>query len=83
MIERIFLDDWDFAAIQFKSKPPMMVERAVCSIKSSEDNSTLVVTMQGSKHPVEPNKTCTVEHHLLKEDINTVSYFTESRIKSL
>lgn len=83
MIERIFLDDWDFAAIQFKSKPPMMVERAVCSIKKSEDSKSLVVTMTGAKHPVEPNKICTVEHYLPVEDITSMSYFIESRIKSL
>lgn len=83
MINRLLnKTDWDYAALIFKDRDPMAVERKHCAI--TQIDQTIVIFIPSGVHPFkEPPAKAAAEHHIPIVDIVGITYYTDVRIQTM
>lgn len=69
---------WDYAVIQMNMRPPMALERAVCTVK--KDGENIVLHVDNGPHPIRENARASAVHFIPIKEITGVSYYTEAKI---
>lgn len=74
-------EGYDFAVVQFKNRPPMAIERAVC--KCSKEGECITLSVSNGPHPIHEKKTASALHYLPLSEMTGITYYTENRISTI
>lgn len=71
---------WDYAVLQMKNRPPILIERTFAQVTKEDD--FIVLTMENGPHPVLEKERALGIHYIPFSDVTGVSYYNNKLIST-